>query len=186
VAELVLQHAFTEGETHDEDRALAVAAAALAVQPGHSMHLDRLITQMRARDPTLPGFKGTLGRLLGACPVFVREVNAYGRDVCVRLNVGELKRAAGEGQAAAGEAAARVFRVLGGGGGGVNTRVARWKVRQHLVTRRRVHTRGGAGRKVERHPLSYGMHKPAAPHPRHHAGRPSNSATSWAPTRATH
>ncbi len=53
VMELVLQHPFYEGETHDEDQALAAAAQVLAEEPGHCMDLYGLAYQMRQREPNL-------------------------------------------------------------------------------------------------------------------------------------
>ncbi len=92
VAELVRQHPFTEGASAKEDRALAVLAAVLADQPGHSANTSTLGLLARKRDPSLPSLKGKLGRLLDACPVFVHEPSGHS----AWLNVDELKRAADE------------------------------------------------------------------------------------------
>jgi hypothetical protein len=78
VSELVWQHAFTEGKTHDENRALAVMATVLAGQPGHSLDTSTLNNLARTRDPSLPNLKGKLGRLLDACPAFLCELRQPG------------------------------------------------------------------------------------------------------------
>jgi hypothetical protein len=94
VGELVRQHAFTEGVTHDEDRALAVMAAVLAEQPGFRLDTGTLGLLARKRDPGLPSLKGQMGRLLGACPVFVCEPCQILGNRTVRLDVQALQRAA--------------------------------------------------------------------------------------------
>jgi hypothetical protein len=90
MSELVRQHAFTEGETHNENRALAVMAAVLAEQPGHALKTSRLNELSQKRDPTLPSLKGKMSRLLDACPVFTREFGSHS----VRLDVEALMRPA--------------------------------------------------------------------------------------------
>ncbi len=100
VSELVRQHAFTEGRTYGEDRALAVMAAALADQPGHCLNLSALASQMAQRDPTLPRLKGRMAELLDACPVFVRDPEDPNS---VRLDIEALQRSAFvQGQAPSG------------------------------------------------------------------------------------